>query len=202
MLATVVLLFAAPARAQICLGSLPFDQAQTRVRGDLLFTTDMHVFGVALSQGFATNLFASAGLLLQTESGAGESETNTGFYLTGGGEWAVDSDKKFHACPVVTLAHVSFGGGSDTMLNIGGNVGFEAYSTGNTKIIPFGGVSFSNNKVSFEDFDSSSSSYLNIHLAVGFNINNTVSVAPQVVIPINSDVADNSFLVTAIVKIR
>ena len=202
MLVTLVLSMAAPAYAQLCTGSLPFDMARTRARGDVLFTTDMHVFGIALSQGFGTNLFASGGLLLQTESGVGESETNKGFYLTGGGEWPVDSDKKIMACPVVTVARVSFGGGSDTMLNFAGYAGFEAYANGNTRIIPFGGVSLSNNKVSFEGFDSSSSTYLNIHLGGGILINQIVSFAPQFVIPLNSDVADNSFLVTVIVKIK
>jgi len=197
---TCALLWSATARAQTCLGALPFDKGQTRLRGDALFTTDVHVFGIGVSQGFQNNLFAGGGLLLQTFSGGGD--TDKGFYVSGGGEWPLDiSAKKFAWCPVVTLGRVSFPGGSNTMFNIGGDLGFEAFSSGNAKIVPSGGLSISRESIGIDNFGSSSTTYLNIHLAAGLVVNDVLSVVPQFVIPVHSDVVDNSFLVTVIVRI-
>jgi hypothetical protein len=203
LLVTCALLWSATARAQTCLGALPFDKAQTRVRGDALFTTDIHVFGIGVEQGFQKNLFAGGGLLLQTFSGGGD--TDKGFYVTGGGEWPLDISAKslsnFSVCPVVTLGRVSFPGGTNTMFNIGGDVGFEAFSSGNAKIVPSAGLSISRESIGVDEFGSSSTTYLNIHVAAGLVVNNVLSVVPQFVIPVHSDVVDNSFLVTVIVRI-
>jgi hypothetical protein len=196
---TCALMWGASASAQTCIGALPFEKAQTRIRGDALFETDVHVFGVGLSQGIGDNLFAGGGLLLQTFTGGGD--TDKGFYVSGGGEWALDSEKKFTVCPVATVARVSFSGGSNTMFNFGGNVGFEAFSSGNARIVPSGGVSFSRESIGVDEFGSSATNYLNIHAAVGLVVNQLLSVVPQIVIPLSSDVVDNSFLLTVVVRV-
>ena len=161
-------LWVTPAYAQTCLGALPFEKAQTRIRGDAVFTTDVHVYGVGVSQGIQNNLFVGGGLLLQTFSGGGD--TDKGFYVSGGGELPLDSARTFTVCPVVTVGRVSFAGGSNTMFNIGGDVGVEAFSSGNAKIVPSGGLSLSRESIGVDAFGSSSETYLNLHAAVGLVI--------------------------------
>ena len=198
MLLVLMLLWITPANAQTCLGTLSFDQAKTRVRADALFTTDNHVFAVGLSKG-SPNLFGSGGLLIHSFSGGGG--TNLGFFGSVGKELSNSAGKKYSVCPLATVARVSFDGGSNLLINVGGSVGFDMPTSGTTKVVPTAAVSISHERIGEPFGGSFSETFLNIQGGVGLIFNEKMSLQPQVIIPIGSDFVDPTFAIDFILKV-
>ncbi len=188
----------APAGAQTCQGLLTFAQAPTRVRADALFTTDNRIFGVGLSKG-TENLFGSGGLLIHQFSG--DSGTDLGFFGNVGKELTMSSSKKYSVCPTGTIAYVGFDGGSNVLVNVGASVGYPLATSGTTQIIPTGAVSLSHDRIGSDFGGSFSETFLNLQVGVGLIFNGKMSLQPQVVLPIGSDLADPTFAVDFLYKI-
>lgn len=198
ILSALTLLPVSSAMAQTCIGASPLAEGQTRFRGDAIFTSDNRVFGVGAVRGFE-KFFGGGGLLLHSFSGDGG--VNLGFYGAGGRELPLGNGSKYSVCPVVTLARVSFEGGSNLLFNVAGNVGFEVPTTGTTKIFPTFGASISHESIGNTFGGSFGETFLNLHLGVGLILNEKVSLVPNLVLPIGSDLVDPSFGVTVNLKL-
>lgn len=186
----------APAYGQVCAGGASFAQQPYQVNASLLTNDGGKVF--TLGAGLGKDVWWGQGGLSFT-SFDGVDGTANGFFITGGGEYAVDSDKKISACPIVSVDHsggVNDFDGSSNLISFGGSVGYTANKTDSLTVIPTGGLFLhhqSFNSPISNAFDASDN-FASLQIAVGLLFSEErFALIPGVVLPIGEEGGKNSF---------
>lgn len=201
----LVAMTASQARAQYCNGMPSFvgQPLQARVGGEFNDQATQWLGGVGYG---AHAMFGGVdvGVVNLDELDA----SAVGVNLSGGYELrALDSDRRFRACPVANVSHL-FGPKdiedsgvdySETTFGFGVNLGVLATETEQMQLIPTAGFGFNVMNWSLEgagfEFDDTET-YFNLDLGVGMVFNGRMGLHPFVSIPIGLEGADASFGVT------
>jgi hypothetical protein len=202
----LVLVNAAPARAQVCGGGASFAANPYQVNLSYLTNDAEKVTTVGGGIGGST-WWGQAGLALT--SFANVDGTAKGAFVNIGGDFAVDSDKKFYACPILSFART--GGinvpgvdSSSNLFSFGGAVGYRVGQSSSVSVIPTAAVF-----IDHQSFSASTSAgnttlsadtsenYGTLQLGVGLVFSEKFAVAPKVVIPFGLDGGKTSFVVDA-----
>ena len=191
------LLWTSSAYAQTCLGNMTFESQPLRVGANVAFSSDTHTFGGGVTRGLNNNLFALGGLQYQGISDFGEGGNIIGFVGAVGKEFPLGADQKFFLCPTGSFFFLSGpevfvdNKASTVMFNFGGNVGFEAATSGTTRIVPTFGFHFNIARQSFSsegfgDF-TDSETFATLNAGVGLIFNDRMALVPSLVIPFVED---------------
>ena len=190
------LMWIAPAYGQVCGGGVSFAKQPYQLNASLL-TNDggkLYTMGGGVGSGV---WWGQGGLNFTTFDGV--NGTAKGLFITGGGDFAVDSDKKIYACPILSIAHSGALGnleGSSNLVTFGGSVGFIATKADSVTIIPTGALFLHHESFSFpiSTFNSSENSG-SLQLGVGFIVNERMALVPGFVVPFGQNGGKNSFSV-------
>src|SRR5687767_3099270 len=150
--AALSILAALPADAQLCAGTASFSAGRMQAGGQLVSNDDYSSYGVGLNVGNARGLYGGVQLANNSYDFIDES----GMAVNVGGGYQMRPAKQgFQICPVAALG-IGFGpdniGGSETdmstfQFSAGALIGMVAHRSGNFHIIPTGGLSLVNSKV-------------------------------------------------------
>ncbi|MGQ0713117.1 MAG: hypothetical protein ACT4PJ_05225 [Gemmatimonadaceae bacterium] len=199
--AALSLVAALPADAQLCAGAASYTTGRMQVGGQLVSNDAYSSYGVGLNVGTARGLYGGAQLASNDYDFFDESGVWVGF---GGGYQMPPAKAGFQICPVATLG---FGlgpdniGGSETDMSVrqltaGAIVGMIAHRAPNFQIIPTGGLSLVNYKLTldtpFGEVDETET-FFALDLGAGFLINSVWTIRPMLSIPFGDDGRDESF---------
>jgi hypothetical protein len=194
------LLAALPADAQLCAGTAPYTAGRMQVGGQLVSNDDYSSYGVGMNLGNARGLYGGAQIANNDYDFIEESGVWIGF---GGGYQTRPAKQGFQICPV---AAIGFGlgpddiGGSGTdmsvrQLSAGAIIGKVAHRTSNFQIIPTGGLSIVNSKVTLDspggDADVSDT-FFSLDIGAGFLVNSVWTIRPMISLPFGDDGRDES----------
>ncbi len=201
LLATLVLgCWSSSASAQTCLGAMTFEQAPMRAGANIAFSSETLVMSAGIARGF-TNFFAGGGFVRQTISGYDDSSAK-GFFFSGGTERTMGPGGKYFVCPLVSIFKTwgldTFVDGSNSQIlaTFGGMVGWEAMTSGNRRIVPFGGATIDYlrnaaeapaNAGPFAFGFTDSSTFLSLQGGVGLIMNDRMVFTPAISIPVGSE---------------
>lgn len=198
--AAISLIAALPANAQLCAGAASFTSGRMQAGGQLVSNDAYSSYGVGLNVGNARGLYGGAQLANNDYDFLEESGMWIGL---GGGYQLRPAKAGFQICPVATLG-IGLGpddiGGSGTDMSArqftaGALIGFVAHREGNFQIIPTGGLSLVNSKVTLSsaagDADESET-FFSLDLGAGFLINQVWTIRPMLTLPFGDDGRDES----------
>jgi hypothetical protein len=200
MVAAFSLLAALPADAQLCAGTAAYTTGRMQVGGQLVSNDDYSSYGVGMNIGNARGLYGGAQIANNDYDFIDESGLWIGF---GGGYQTRPAKEGFQICPVAALG---FGlgpddiGGSGTDMSVrqflaGAIVGMVAHRARNFQIIPTGGLSIVNSKVTLDSPGGSadeSETFFALDLGAGFLVNSVWTIRPMLSIPFGADGRDET----------
>ncbi len=190
MVVACSLFWSVPAYAQTCLGAPTFEEMPMRAGVGVGFSSNTQTILGGVSRGNA-NWFGGGGLVIETVSdldGAAK-----GIFGSGGIERPIGAEKKFFACPLAAifktwgLSPAVDTSVSNLLVNIGGSVGYEAATRGQTRILPFGGFAFNHLNSAwsggFFGDNSFSESFASVQAGVGLILNERMALTPAISVP-------------------
>jgi hypothetical protein len=191
---------AVPAHAQLCAGAAPYTTGRMQVGGQLVSNGDYSSYGVGLNLGTARGMWAGAQIANNDYDFVNESGTWIG---VSGGFQTRPARSGYQICPV---AAIGFGlgpddiGGSGVDMSVrqfsgGAIIGKVAHREGNFQIIPTGGLSIINQKVTLESqgvSDDASDTFFSLDVGAGFVVNTVWTIRPMISIPFGGDGQDES----------
>ncbi len=187
----------APAYGQVCGGGASFTKQPYQVNASLLTNDAGKVY--TLGAGLGSSVWwGQGGLDFTTFDGV--DGTAKGFFVTAGGDFAVDGGKKIYACPILSIEHsgtINNSIISSNLVTFGGSVGFLATKTDSVTVIPTGALYLHHQSFSspISTLDSSDN-FASLQIAVGLLFSEErFALVPGVVLPIGEDGGKNSFLV-------
>jgi hypothetical protein len=200
LVAAFSLLAATVADAQLCAGAPSFTAGKLQVGGQLVSNDDYSSYGIGLNLGTARGLYGGGQLANNDYDFVEESGMWIG--ASGGYQMPV-SAQGFQICPVAALG---FGmgpddiGGSGTDMSVrqfsaGAIIGKVVHREGNFQIIPSGGLSIVNTKVTMENggvSDDESDTFFSLDLGAGFLFNQVWAIHPMLSLPFGDDGRDES----------
>jgi hypothetical protein len=198
--AVFALLAALPADAQLCAGAASFTTGRMQVGGQLVSNDGYSSYGVGLNVGTARGLWGGGQIANNDYDFVDESGLWIGM---GGGYQLRPARKGFQICPV---AAIGFGLGPD---NIGGSgvdmsvrqfsagaiIGMVAHRDPDFQIIPTGGLSIVNTKVSLESggvSDDVTDTFFALDIGAGVVFNSVWTIRPMLSLPFGDDGRDES----------
>jgi hypothetical protein len=201
VVAAFSLLAALPADAQLCAGTAPFTTGRMQAGGQLVSNDDYSSYGVGLTLGNARGLYGGAQLANNNYDFVDESGLWIGF---GGGYQMRPAKQGFQICPVARIG-LGMGpndiGGSGTDMSVrelsaGAIIGKVAYREPNFQIIPTGGLSIVNTKVSLDSQGASadvSDTFFALDFGAGFLLSSVWTIRPMLSLPMGADDRDASY---------
>lgn len=200
VVAAFSLVAALSADAQLCAGTAPFTTGRMQLGGQLVSNDDYSSYGVGLNLGNARGVYGGAQIANNDYDFVEESGLWIGL---GGGYQTRPAKQGYQICPVVALG---FGlgpddiGGSGTdmsvrQLSAGAIIGKVAHRTSNFQIIPTGGLSIVNAKVTLDSPAGSadvSDTFFALDFGAGFLLNSVWTIRPMISIPFGADGRDES----------
>jgi len=198
-LGTFILLAAAEASAQTCLGLPSFDDAPYQGFAGAGFTDGAQRFGAGAAIG-SESVFAGAGLGFTNFSEADSNATT--FMAHVGANYTFNTRDRITACPLLAVA-VTTGpdiGDVDVHgvgLTAGGRLGIVAAETGNIEIVPTFGLDIAYDRLTGDVGDVrttlSRETYGIVRVGVGFVLNKWIGFVPALSVPLGLDGADPEF---------
>lgn len=196
VVAAFSLVAALRADAQLCAGTAPFTTGRMQVGGQLVSNNDYSSYGVGVNLGNARGLYGGAHIANYDYDFVNESAPWIGL---GGGYQTRPAKAGYQICPVaaigVGLGPDNIGGGSTDMsvrqLSAGAIIGKVAHRTRDFQIIPTGGLSIVNSKVTLGSADVSDT-FFALDLGAGFLVNSVWTIRPMLSIPFGDDGRDES----------
>ena len=196
LITAVSLLAAVSADAQLCAGTAPFTTGRMQVGGQIISNDDYSSYGVGMTLGNARGVYGGAQIANNDYDFVEESGLWIGL---GGGYQTRPAKQGFQICPVVALG---FGlgpddiGGSGTDMSVrelsaGAIIGKVAHRTRDFQIIPTGGLSIVNTKVTLGTADASDT-FFSLDFGAGFLLNSVWTIRPMLSIPFSDDGRDES----------
>jgi hypothetical protein len=194
-----ILLCAAEASAQTCLGMPSFQDGQYQVSLGATFSEGAQGFGGGGALG-TDDLFIGASLALTDVDGA--DSTATSFAVTMGASFVVNQREQIQACPV---ASVILTGGPDVGavdvsgvgLRAGGRLGIVGYESGDLQIVPTFGLDIAYDRINGDVGDVETTlareTYVILRFGAGFILNKRVGIVPVLGVPLGLDGSDPEF---------
>ena len=200
LVAAVSLLAALPVSAQLCAGTASFTTGRMQAGGQLVSNDDYSSYGVGLNVGNARGLYGGA----QIGNNDYDFIQESGLWVGASGGYQLRPAKQgFQVCPVMALGlglgPDNIGGGDSDMsvrqFSAGAIIGMVAHRAGNFRILPTGGLSIVNQKVSLSTPAGSadeSDTYFALDLGAGFLLNSVWTIRPMLSIPLGGDGREES----------
>lgn len=202
LVAAVVLLAASTANAQLCAGAASYASGKMQVGGQFTDVGDDYSsYGVGLNFGKRTGLYGGGSIGNNDYEFLDES----GLWIGAGGGYQLQPMRNgAQICPVVSL-NLGMGpndiGGTGTDMSArqfaaGATVGMVAHRTPTFQIIPTGGLSIVNWKITLDGPGGSadeSDTFFALDLGAGFVFNSVWTIRPMLSIPFGDDGRDESF---------
>jgi hypothetical protein len=202
VVAALSLVAALRADAQLCAGTAPFTTGRMQLGGQVVSNGDYSSYGVGLNLGNARGLYGGAQIANNSYDAIDESGLWIGF---GGGYQTRPARSGYQICPVVTLG---FGMGPDDIggsgadmsvrqLSAGAIIGKVAHRTRSLQIIPTGGLSIVDSKVTIDTPGGSADdneTFFALDLGAGFLVNSVWTIRPMLSIPFGADDRDESLV--------
>jgi hypothetical protein len=198
--AALSLLAALPAEAQLCAGAAPFTAGRMQVGGSLTTNDDYSSYGLGLNWGTARGFWGGP----QIANNDYDFFNESGLWIGGSGGYQLRPARKgYQICPVASLG---FGlgpdniGGSETDMSVrqfsaGAIIGMVAHRDRDFHIIPTGGLSIVNTKVTLEASGASedvTDTFFALDLGAGIVFNSVWTIRPMLSIPFGDDGRDES----------
>lgn len=200
ILAAFSLIAALPAHAQLCAGTASYTTGRMQAGGQLVSNDDYSSYGVGMNVGNARGLYGGVQLAKNSYDFIDESGLSVG---VGGGYQMRPAKQGFQICPVAALG-IGLGpdniGGSDTdmstfQFSAGALIGMVAHRSGNFQIIPTGGLSLVNSKVTLSapggNVDDSET-FFALDLGAGLIFNSVWTIRPMLSLPMGADNREES----------
>ena len=200
VVAALTVLAALPLDAQLCAGTASFTTGRMQAGGQFLSNDDYSSYGVGLAVGNARGLYGGVQLANNDYDFVNESGLAVG---VGGGYQMRPAKQGFQICPVASMV-IGLGpdniGGSNTdmstfQLSAGALIGLVAHRSGNMQIIPTGGLSLVNQKVTLSAPGGSaddSETFFAIDLGAGLVFNQVWTIRPMLSLPMGADNREES----------
>jgi hypothetical protein len=201
IIAAFSLIAALPAHAQLCAGTASYTTGRMQVGGQFVSNDAYSSYGVGLNVGNARGVYGGVQLANNDYDFVDESGLVIG---VGGGYQMRPAKQGFQICPVAAL-HIGLGpddiGGSNTdmstfQFSAGALIGMVAHRSGNLQIIPTGGLSITNSKVTLSapggENAEDSETYLGIDLGAGLVFNSVWTIRPMLSLPMGADNREES----------
>ena len=200
VVAALSFLAALPAEAQLCAGAASYTTGRMQVGGQVLTNDDYSSYGVGLNFGTARGFWGGPHIANNDYDFGQES----GLVIGGSGGYQLRPAKQgFQICPV---ASISFGlgpdniGGSETDMSArefsaGAIIGMVAHRDRDFHIIPTGGPSIVNSKVTMDSPGGSadvSDTFFALNLGAGVVFNSVWTIRPMLSLPFSADGRDES----------
>ena len=193
------LFFVVPARAQVCAGGASYANPYQAGAG-ISTASDVKISSIGGGLGGPV-WFGQAGLQFTSFSGAG---TAKGFFVTLGGDFVTDQDKKLHLCPLFDVSRsgsavsVPNVDSSSTQFSFGGSAGYTLTKLDAASVVPTLGffvhrASFSTKVAGVPVTGDTGETYETIQLGVGFVFNDKIALVPSIILPFGVDGGENSF---------
>jgi hypothetical protein len=199
--AALTVLAALPLDAQLCAGTASFTTGRMQAGGQFLSNDDYSSYGVGLAVGNARGLYGGVQLANNDYDFVNESGLAIG---VGGGYQLRPAKQGFQICPVASMV-IGLGpdniGGSNTdmstfQFSAGALIGMVAHRSGNLQIIPTGGLSIVNSKVTISapggNNAEDSETYFGIDLGAGLVFNQVWTIRPMLSLPMGADNREES----------
>ena len=201
VVAALSLVAALPANAQLCAGTASYTTGRMQVGGQFLSNDDYSSYGVGLNVGNARGVYGGVAVANNDYDFIDESGVVLG---VGGGYQLRPAKQGFQICPVAALA-IGLGpdniGGSNTdmstrQFSAGALIGMVAHRSGTFQLIPTGGVSIVNSKVTLSapggNNADDSETYLALDLGAGLVFNSVWTIRPMLSLPMGADNREES----------
>ncbi len=201
IIAAFSLIAALPAHAQLCAGTASYTTGRMQVGGQFLSNDDYSSYGVGLNVGNARGLYGGVHLANNDYDFVDESGLAIG---VGGGYQLRPAKQGFQICPVAAMT-IGLGpdniGGSNTdmstfQFSAGALIGLVAHRSGNMQIIPTGGLSVVNSKVTISapggDPLEDSETFFALDLGAGLVFNSVWTIRPMLSLPMGADNREES----------
>jgi hypothetical protein len=200
IVAALALAAASTADAQLCAGTASFTTGKMQVAGQMLSNDDYSSYGIGFNLGTARGLFGGA----QIGNNDYDFVDESGLWLGAGGGYQMRPARQgFQICPVASF---NFGMGPDDIggtgtdmsarqFSAGAIIGMVAHRAQNFQIIPTGGLSIVNWKVTLDSPGGSadeSDTFFALDLGAGFLFNQVWTIRPMLSIPFGADGRDES----------
>lgn len=195
LVAAFSLLAALPANAQLCAGAAPFTTGRMQAGGQIISNDDYSSYGVGLNFGKSRGLYGGPQLANNNYDFLDES----GLWIGAAGGYQLRPAKQgFQICPVARFG-LGLGpndiGGSGTDMSMrefaaGAIIGMVAYRETNFQIIPTGGLSMVNQKVTMSNGGNSadeSDTFFALDLGAGFVLSSVWTIKPMISIPMGGE---------------
>lgn len=198
VVAAFSLVAALRADAQLCAGTAPFTTGRMQAAGQLVSNSGYSSYGVGLNLGNARGVYGGA----QIANNDYDSMNESGLWIgLGGGYQTRPAKAGYQICPV---AAIGFGLGPDNIGNsttdmsvrqfsAGAIVGKVAHRDRDFQIIPTGGLSIVNTKVTLGSADVSDT-FFSLDFGAGFLLNSVWTIRPMLSIPFGDDGRDESLM--------
>jgi len=198
LVAALMVVAASSANAQLCAGAAPYTTGRMQVGGSMMTSDDYSSYGIGLNLGTARSFWGGAHIGNNDYDFVDESGMVIG---ASGGYQMRPARAGFQICPVAAL---SFGMGPDDIagsgtdmsarqLSAGAIIGMVAHRGTNFQIIPSGGLSIVNYKISLEGPGGSgdeSDTFFQLDLGAGFVLNSVWTLRPMLSLPFGDDGRD------------
>ena len=190
---------AATAQAQICAGTAPFSAGSIRVGAGAEFPDGAKSYGGELAWGHQSGAYLAGSVSRLTIDNTDLNAMRFG--ASAGYEMSTEAMPKLRFCPVASLGYSN---GPDiapadvSMIDyaVGGAVGSLLSLSDNVSLVPSAMISWTGARAKAEANGTSSTasdSWMQARLAAGFVINNQITVAPVVTIPMSHDGDETRF---------
>jgi hypothetical protein len=201
VVAALSFLAALPVDAQLCAGTASFSAGRLQAGGQLISNNDYSSLGVGLNLGTARGLYGGPQIAQNNYDFIDES----GLWVGASGGYQMRPAKQgFQVCPV---ARIGLGLGPDDIggtgvdmsmreFSAGAMIGMVAYREPTLQIIPTGGLSIVNQKITLDTPAGSadeSDTFMSLDLGAGFLLGSVFTIRPMVSIPLGGDGRDESF---------
>ncbi|MGH9346134.1 MAG: hypothetical protein ACRD26_02600 [Vicinamibacterales bacterium] len=198
ILGAFLLLAAAEASAQTCLGLPSFSEGLYQASAGVAFTDGAQRVGGGLAIG-SEDLFAGGRLTFTNVSDI--DATATSFAANGGASFLINERERIEACPV---ASVIITGGPDVGdidvhgvgLRAGGRLGVVAYESGDLEVVPTFGLDLAYDRVTAELAGvetSTGETYVIARAGVGFILNRRLGLVSSLGVPLGLTGGDPEF---------
>jgi hypothetical protein len=200
LIAALGALSASSADAQLCAGGAPYTTGRMQAGAQVASNDDYSSYGVGLNFGTARGLYGGAQIANNDYDFLDES----GLWIGAGGGYQMrPATKGFQICPVAAIG-LGMGpddiAGSGTDMSVrqfsaGAIVGMVAHRARNFQIIPTGGLSIINTKMTLDAPGGSadeSDTFVSLDVGAGFLFNSVWVIRPMLSIPFGDDGRDES----------
>ena len=201
LVAALSLIVVSTANAQLCNGTASYTTGKMQVGGQLVSNNDYSSYGIGLNFGQARGLYGGGQIANNDYDFVDES----GLWIGASGGYQMQPTRSgFQVCPVAALG---FGMGPDDIGGTGTDMSVRQFSAGavigkvahrapNFQIIPTGGLSIVNSKVTLEQGGASADetdTFFALDVGAGFLFNSVWTIRPMLSLPFGDDGRDESF---------